>query len=294
MTLIVAILAGALIFILTAPPWEPRREFAKRVEAMFSVEAVRRLSEIDPRSLEYKLLAGGVGLHPVTFRLCCAAVGSAAAVVAWPFFPGVPALVLGAVSLYVPFAWLDDRVRSRGRAIDRLLPLAISRVTAGILAGGSVADVMTQAARSLASEAPNPLSPELELTAKEMLSGDRLEALRRLAARAASVSLGNLAYLLGSSVEVGGSSYAASLSVAGARMQEILAARGRAQTKAGDAVLTARVIPGALLLVLLYLSRDPLMRAALGALPVQIVIGAAIVLMAGGYLVMRSVILEAA
>jgi Flp pilus assembly protein TadB len=293
-TLLIALLAGALVFVLFSPPWEGRRTYARRVEEMFSLETSQRLSETNPRSLDYRLMAGGVPLRPVTFRLCTIALGVAACALVWIFLPGVPAVAVGVVCFYAPHAWLADRVRGRGRTIDRLLPLAISRITAGILAGGSVVDLLAQVASSLASEGANPLAPELELAAKEMRSGDRTEALRRLAERSPSVSLGNLAQLLNSYLDVGGSSYGASLAEAGARMQEILTARGRAQAKAGDAVVTARIIPAALLLVLLYLSRDPLMHAAMSALPVQVVIGAAIALMAGGYLVMRSMVLEAA
>jgi Flp pilus assembly protein TadB len=193
----------------------------------------------------------------------------------------------------MPFAWLDDRVSGRGRAIDKLLPLAMSRITAGILAGGTVSEVLLQVAQSLASEGANPLSPELEAAGKEMLSGNRIDALGRLAARSPSVSLANLAYLLSSYTEVGGPVYAQSLSEAGARIQEILAARARAQAKAGDAMLTARIIPAALLLVLLYLSRDPLMRASLSAFPIQVIVAGTIGLMAAGYLVMRSMVREA-
>lgn len=293
MTFLIALLAGILVFVLASPPWEPRRAFANRVEAMFSVETTRRLGEVDPRSLEYRLLAGGVNLRPATFQLCCLGLGAAACAVVWAFLPGVPAVAVGLVCFWAPHAWLDDRVRGRGRVIDRLLPLAISRITAGILAGGQVGEVLTGVAASLESEGPNPLSPELELAAKEMHSGDRVAALKGLAERSPSVSLGNLAYLLSSNMEVGGRSYAQSLATSGARIQEILAARGKAQAKAGDAVVTARVIPGALVLILLYLSRDPLMHAAMSALPVQIFIGCAIGLMACGYMIMRSMVQEA-
>lgn len=294
MTLLIALLAGSLVFIIFSPPWEGRKTYARRVDEMFSLETSQKLGETNPRSLDYRLTAAGVPLRPVTFRLCTVALGVSACALVWIFLPGVPAIAVGIVCFYAPYAWLGDRVRGRGRAIDRLLPLAISRITAGILAGGSVVDLLADVAGSLASEGANPLSPELELAAKEMRSGSRTEALWRLAERSPSVSLGNLAQLLNSYLEVGGSSYGVSLAEAGARMQEILAARGRAQAKAGDAVVTARIIPAALLLVLLYLSRDPLMHAAMGALPVQIVIGAAIALMAAGYLLMRSMVLEAA
>jgi len=291
--LLVALLAGLLVFLITAPPWEPRRVFARRVEAMFSLETTRRLAELKPASLEHKLAAAGLALKPASFRLMAVAIGVGAAILGWPFLPGVPAIAIGGVAFYVPFAWLDDRVRSRGKAIDRLLPLAMSRITAGILAGGSVSEVLLQVAESLSAEGANPLSPELETTAKESMSGNRMIALQRLADRSPSVSLSNLAYLLSSYTEVGGSMYAENLAEAGARIQEILSARGRAQAKAADAMLTARIIPAALLLVLAYLSRDPLMRAALFAFPVQVVVGGTIALMAAGYLVMRSMVQEA-
>jgi Flp pilus assembly protein TadB len=292
-TLLVALLAGVLVFVTTAPSWEPRRLFARRVEAMFSLETTRKLGEMKPGSLEYRLAASGLNLTPASFRLCAAALGIAGALLVWPFLPDVPTAAIGVVVFCMPFAWLDDRVSGRGRAIDKLLPLAMSRITAGILAGGTVSEVLLQVAQSLASEGANPLSPELEAAGKEMLSGNRIDALGRLAARSPSVSLANLAYLLSSYTEVGGPVYAQSLSEAGARIQEILAARARAQAKAGDAMLTARIIPAALLLVLLYLSRDPLMRASLSAFPIQVIVAGTIGLMAAGYLVMRSMVREA-
>ena len=55
-------------------------------------------------------------------------------VIAWLFLPGLPAIVIGGIVIYIPGAWLDDRVKSRGRNIDQLLPIAIGRTAAGLLA----------------------------------------------------------------------------------------------------------------------------------------------------------------
>jgi hypothetical protein len=82
-------------------------------------------------------------------------------------------LILAIISAYIPYAWLDDRVKSRGREIDRLLPVAVGRITAGLLAGGSVPEVLQKTGESLDMESPNPLTPELMLTAAELRSKER-------------------------------------------------------------------------------------------------------------------------
>ena len=96
--------------------------------------------------------------------------------------------MIGGILFYIPGAWLDDRVKSRGRNIDQLLPIAIGRIAAGLLAGGSVPDVLQQVGESLELEKTNPLTPEFVLTASEMRIKDRVEALRSLASRSPSVS----------------------------------------------------------------------------------------------------------
>jgi pilus assembly protein TadC len=215
-------------------------------------------------------------------------------VITWIFLPGLPALVVGAIGGYVPNAWLDDRVKSRGRKMDQVLPIAIGRIAAGLLAGGSVPDVLQQVGESLALQGVNPLTPELLLTASEMRIKDRSEALRGLASRSPSVSLANLAQLLEGFTEAGGRAYTAVLMDISTRVQQILVARNRAQAKAGDSLVSAKVLPGVLVAILAYLSSDPMVRESLSALPVQIVIGLTMAAMVGGYFIMRSMIMEAA
>jgi pilus assembly protein TadC len=188
---------------------------------------------------------------------------------------------------------LDDRVKSRGRNIDQLLPIAIGRTAAGLLAGGSVPDVLQQVGESLEMEKTNPLTPEFILTASEMRIKDRVEALRSLASRSPSVSLANLAQLLEGYTEAGGRAYTAVLMDISSRVQQILIARNRAQAKAGDSLVSAKVLPAVLILILIYLSQDPMVRSSLTALPVQIVIGGTMAAMVGGYFIIRSMIMEA-
>jgi pilus assembly protein TadC len=207
--------------------------------------------------------------------------------------PGLPAVILALIAGYLPYAWLDDRVKSRGREIDRLLPVAVGRITAGLLAGGSVPEVLQKTGESLEMEAPNPLTPELMLTAAELRSKERQQALRSLAARSPSTSLSNLAYLLDGYSEAGGGKYAEVLMQISQRVQQILVSRNRAVAKAGDALLSARIIPVVLLIVFIFLTRDPLIRGSLLAFPVQAVIAMGIGLMVIGYLLIRSIVAEA-
>lgn len=271
----------------------PNQVKTGKLSDLYTADSVRTLAGLNPKSLDYKLLAAGLKLRPVTFRLLCGAAGLAGMAVMWVFLPGLPALVVGGIAFYVPNAWLDDKVKSRGRMIDQKLPIAIGRISAGLLAGGSVPDVLQQVGESLALEKNNPLTPELILTATEMRVKDRLDALHNLAARSPSVSLANLAQLLEGFTEAGGRSYTQVLMDISTRVQQILMARNRAQAKAGDSLVSAKVLPAVLGLILAYLSSDPMVRESLTQLPVQIVIGLAMGAMVAGYLIIRSMIMEA-
>ena len=286
---VVGILCTTLFLLL----WYPKQIKTGRLAALYTVDSARSLSSLDPKSLEYKLLASGLNLKPITFRLLRIAAGVCGMVIAWLFLPGLPAIVIGGILFYIPGAWLDDRVKSRGRNIDQLLPIAIGRTAAGLLAGGSVPDVLQQVGESLELEKTNPLTPEFVLTASEMRIKDRVEALRSLASRSPSVSLSNLAQLLEGYTEAGGRAYTGVLMDISSRVQQILIARNRAQAKAGDSLVSAKVLPAVLILILIYLSQDPMVRSSLTALPVQIVIGGTMAAMVGGYFIIRSMIMEA-
>lgn len=286
---VVGILCTTLFLLL----WYPKQIKTGRLAALYTVDSARSLSSLDPKSLEYKLLASGLNIKPITFRLLRIAAGVCGMVIAWLFLPGLPAIVIGGILFYIPGAWLDDRVKSRGRNIDQLLPIAIGRTAAGLLAGGSVPDVLQQVGESLELEKTNPLTPEFVLTASEMRIKDRVEALRSLASRSPSVSLSNLAQLLEGYTEAGGRAYTGVLMDISSRVQQILIARNRAQAKAGDSLVSAKVLPFVLIFILIYLSQDPMVRSSLIALPVQIVIGVTMAAMAGGYFIIRSMIMEA-
>lgn len=286
---LIGVLCGVIVLYLAYP----QKRSVGRLAELYSVDSLRTLSDLNPNSLEYRLMASGVNYRPVTWRLLCLSAGIAAAAVTWLVLPGLPALVVGGIAYYLPNAWLDDKVKSRGREIDKCLPIAIGRIAAGLLAGGSVPDVLQQVGQSLQIEAANPLTPELMLTATELRTKDRREALRNLAQRSPSVSLANLAQLLEGYTEAGGARYASVLMDISQRVQQILIARNRAQAKAGDSVVSTRVLPGVLLLIIVYLSSDPMVQQSLHAFPVQIAIALTMAAMIIGYFVMRSMVLEA-
>ena len=286
---LIGVLCGVIVLYLAYP----QKRSVGRLAELYSVDSLRTLSDLNPNSLEYRLMASGINYRPVTWQLLCLSAGIAAAAVTWLVLPGLPALVVSGIAYYLPNAWLDDKVKSRGREIDKGLPIAIGRIAAGLLAGGSVPDVLQQVGQSLQIEATNPLTPELMLTATELRTKDRREALRNLAQRSPSVSLANLAQLLEGYTEAGGARYASVLMDISQRVQQILIARNRAQAKAGDSVVSTRILPGVLLLIIVYLSSDPMVQQSLHAFPVQIAIALTMAAMIIGYFVMRSMVLEA-
>ena len=286
-------LLAVLVILLVLWLWYPRPEKTGVLADMYTVETTKSMHSLDPNSLEYHLLAAGLQLKPITFQMLTYGGALAAFAIGTGLLGFIVGLVLAGVAWYAPQAWLKDKVQSRGKAIDRVLPIAIGRIAAGLLAGGSPSEVLQQTSDSMEIEGKNPLSPELSLTAIEIRTKDSKSALHSLAERSPSTSLANLAMLLDGYVEAGGGKYAETLMDISGRVQSILMARNRASAKAGDVMVSAMTLPGALVLVIGYLGMDPLMAKSLHAIPVQIVLGGVVITMVVGYFVMRSIAQEA-
>lgn len=286
---LIAALAGFAVLWL----FYPQKRKTGVLNEAYSVDSTRAMHELNPNSLEYKLLASGLNWKPVTFRTVQVGGAVTALLVGSLLLGGLVGLVLAGVVYFALNAWLDDKVKSRGKAIDKYLPIAVGRIAAGLLAGGAPPEVLNTVAASLELEGKNPLSPELYLTSAEMRSKDRRDALVALAERSPSVSLSNLATLLMGYIEAGGGKYAETLMDISTRVQQILSARNRAQAKAGDVMVSTMILPVMLILVILYLSSDPLFAASLLEAPVQIVLAGAVLAMVAGYFVLRSMIQEA-
>ncbi len=286
---LIAMLAGLLVLWL----FYPRKRKTGVLNEAYSVDTTRQMHELDPNSLQYKLLASGLSWKPVTFRTFQIGGAFTAFVAGSGLLGPIVGVVLGGVVYYAFGAWLNDKVLSRGKEIDKHLPIAVGRIAAGLLAGGSPPEVLNAVAASLELEGKSPLTPELYLTAAEMRTKDRREALVSLAERSPSVSLSNLATLLIGYVEAGGGKYAETLMDISSRVQQILSARNRAQAKAGDVMVSTVILPVILVLVVGYLSSDPLISQSLRAGLVQMVMAGAVLAMVFGYFILRSMVQEA-
>jgi Flp pilus assembly protein TadB len=286
---VIAMLAALLVLWL----FYPRNRKVGVLNEAYSVDTTRQMHELDPNSLQYKLLASGMNWKPVTFRTFQIGGAVTAFVAGSGLLGPIVGVVLGGVVYYAFGAWLNDKVLSRGKEIDKHLPIAVGRIAAGLLAGGSPPEVLNAVAASLELEGKSPLTPELYLTAAEMRTKDRREALVSLAERSPSVSLSNLATLLIGYIEAGGGKYAETLMDISSRVQQILSARNRAQAKAGDVMVSTVILPVILVLVVGYLSSDPLISQSLRAGLVQMVMAGAVLAMVFGYFILRSMVQEA-
>ena len=294
MILLIGLLSTLFVLSLAMPLKYNHNKARNRLSEMYSLDTAKALQELNQQGLTYQLKAAGISTSPLIFRSLC--IGAAACVLflVWLFLPGIPAFLLAGITGFLPFYFLKEQVKNRAFAIERIMPLAVGRIASGLLAGGGLPQVLEETAHSLNIEGKNPLSPELLLTAAELNAKTRHDALSGLAQRSPSSSLSNLAFLLESYLESGGGKYSEVLLSSANRIQQILTARNRAVAKAGDALLSAKVIPGVLVLVIFSLSKDPLIRLSLHAVPVQILLGITIFSMVGGFIIMRSMISEVA
>jgi len=62
---LIALLSGLLVLWL----WYPRQQKTGVLAEMYSVDSAKSLQSLNPKALEYKLVAAGVNLKPVTFRM---------------------------------------------------------------------------------------------------------------------------------------------------------------------------------------------------------------------------------
>jgi Flp pilus assembly protein TadB len=292
----IGVLAIALFLVIFAPSLSnfKKSKLQSAMADIYSTENQKQLSDLKPGSLEYKLAASGINWNPATFRILNVLAAIGAMLLMWSFLPGVPSIAAAILVYYAPNNWLNDKIKNRGREIDLVLPLAMTRISASLSAGRSVSETLDDVANTLDLEGNNPLSPELKLCAAELRTKERTEALMNLASRSPSMSLANLAYLIEGYMDAGGGKYSEIFSKSIDRVQDVLNARNRTRAKASEAMLSAKIMPVVLVLVLAFMAQSPNTQASLRSLPVQIVLGITIGLMATGYTIMRSMIQEAA
>lgn len=289
--IVISLLAALAVLLLgwqiKSSDWT-RPKFARRLKKMDEIQSLDAIGSLPAGSLERRLLEAGLTLTPLQLRLGSVALGLVVALVGWfLFIPGLPALMLGGLAAYIPFAMVKDRAESRGLRIDELLPLALSRISAGLQANHSVQAVLQKTGGSLPEG--HPLRTELHKTASETIAIGAEQALKGLARRSPSLSLSNLALLLESYARAGGSvQYAEAVTEAATQMQRVVAVRARARSRATQAMQTAKILPLILGVVILMLVNDPSIKDAFQTLVVQVTIGIAMLIMMTGYFYLRS------
>ena len=287
----IAFLAGSAILVLG---WELSGRWA-----FISSRAQRRLQQAETPELREqafdRLPAGSLGRKiaeagwPLTafqFQLASLGLGLLGALLAWKFFvPGLPALVLGGMLAYLPYAFLQERALSRGLRMDEHLPLALSRIAAGLQAGRGLDEVLETTGNSLPDG--SPLTAELVKCAQDIRTGDAQQAMRKLAERSASPSFANVAMLLESYLRAGGGQYAMVVAEAAVQIQLVISVRNHARAKAAQALQSAKLIPMIMVGVLVMMASDPATAESFRTGAVQIVIAISMSVMLLGFLQMR-------
>jgi Flp pilus assembly protein TadB len=289
--LIISFLASAIALILG---WEfsgrwaflSSRTQARLAQAETPIQKEEALSRLPAGSLERKLAEAGWRLTKTQFRLAGIGLGLTGALLAWRFFiPGLPALAIGGMLFYLPTLTLNERALSRGLRMDEHLPLALSRIAAGLQAGRGLDEVLETTGKSLPGN--SPLAGELVKSAQDIRTGDAQEAMKKLAVRSASPSLANVAMLLESYLRAGGGQYAQVVSEAAVQIQRVISVRNHARAKAAQALQSAKLIPLIMLGVLVMMASDPATAESFRTGTVQFVIAVAMGVMLLGFLQMR-------
>ena len=289
--LIISFLASAIALVLG---WEfsgrwaflSSRTQARLSQAETPLQQEEALSRLPAGSLERKLAEAGWRLSKTQFRLASIGLGLAGALLAWRFFiPGLPALAIGGMLFYLPILTLNERALSRGLRMDEGMPLALSRIAAGLQAGRGLDEVLETTGKSLPEN--SPLAGELVKSAQDIRTGDAQEAMKKLAMRSASPSLANVAMLLESYLRAGGGQYAQVVSEAAVQIQRVISVRNHARAKAVQALQSAKLIPLIMLGVLVMMASDPATAESFRTGTVQAVIAIAMAVMPVGFLQMR-------
>jgi len=205
--------------------------------------------------------------------------------------PPILTLFAAGLAAYAPRWYLDNREKSRGIAIEKDLPLALSRMAGLLGIQPDVAQVLTLTANSLSPERETVLAGELRRTVAQMRSLGDDAALRALERRSPSPSLAQLAVALRIYAKAGGE-FSRVMAEAADHAREIIDGRNAAVAKAGEAAVAAKALPLLLLGGTIFLAQDPqfaaFYRSTLGQIIVAVVIG----MMIFGYITIQRMIDE--
>ncbi len=295
--LFVSIVVGVIVFLIALQLAGSKSTFGKTrtQKALSEVEKPAQRSDIpelppDARELHgmAKTLAeAGIRLTSIQLALLSVAITLTGVLLGYIFFiPGLPSVALGCLMGYVPFFYIKDRAQTRGQRMDKELPITMARISVGLQTGTPLSVIFTDSAKHLPPA--NPLTAELFRTAQDMDSVGEEVALGKLADRSPSISLANAAMMLQSFARAGGSQFADAVSEAAVNIQRMIEVRNTAQARAAQSMQAAAIVPLILGFVLVSMSADPAIRESFSNLTVQFVIVLVMIVMAFGYLFMRS------
>jgi tight adherence protein B len=205
--------------------------------------------------------------------------------------PPLLALFAAALAAYAPRWYLENRERNRAIAIEKDLPLALSRMAGLLGIQPDVAQVLTITANSISPGRETVLAEELRRTAAQMRSSGAEAGLRTLEQRSPSPSLAQLAVSLRIYADAGGE-FSNVMSSAADRTREIIDGRNAAQAKAGEAAIAARALPLLLLGGTVFLAQDPQFAAFYRSTLGQVIIAVVIGMMIFGYITIQKMIEE--
>lgn len=254
--------------------------------------------ETSPDPFESQLLGAGLYLGPrgrTRFRL----LQLASLIVTWLLtammgLPGLLALTLGCVAPVALQIWVSTRFNNRAREIDRELPMALTRIAGLLPVQPDVAEVLRVTAATLKTVNPSSaLAGELDICVAESRSIGETPALQNLERRAPSPSLASVAFSLRSYAQAGGS-FTQAMAAAAQRTTALLESRNHARAKAGDAMNAARMLPVLLLLITVFLFRDPVYNQIYRGLGGQLLLIGAGLLMALGMKIINDMVNEVA
>ena len=287
---ILSLVAGAITFLLAVRIFRIPLTRSKVSKAIANTKEVGRTVVLETgrlAGLARMVAEAGLDLTPTRFILLTIGLAIGGTLLAWVFFlPGLPAVAIGLILAYVPYAVAKDRIASRGLRIDEMLAISTSRIAVGLGAVSDLPAVLEEVAEDL--PVAHPLTLELQQTAADIRQSSAAQALKNLAQRSPSISLANLAMLLESASRAGGGQYAAAVSEAAIQMQRIIEVRNQARAESTDAMQVAYILPLILGGLLVSMSGDPVIGKALGTLGLQIALLIAMLVMGVGFLIMRS------
>lgn len=217
--------------------------------------AAPALTAREGRTVELLAAAGLRDVAPRSLVLLCLGAGLAGTVVVLGVTRTVPiALVLGALTGYLPMAVVTGRARRRQREFAEVWPEAVDDLASAVRAGMSLPDAVA----ALAIRGPEPLRPAFDAFALDyQVSGRFGDCLDRLKERLADPVGDRVVEGLRIAREVGGGELGRLLRNLSGYLRDDLRTRSELEARQSWAVNGARVAVAAPWVVLLVMSTKP-------------------------------------